>query len=172
MTVDGNVGIGTNNPGAKLEVVANTSTAFNNGDVTSSIEIEGTGGQTPSIAFHRSGVHAFKIGQDLNGNFAIGGWSRSGSQFVVDGNGRVGIGTNTPAVALDTVGAIRASGGSLFNGTNGYLFSGVGDTDGGMFSPADGTLVFATNNTEKVRIDPWGNVGIGTANPIQKMEVV
>ena len=39
-----------------------------------------------------------------------------------------------------------------------------------MFSPADGTVVFATNNTERMRIDASGNVGIGTS-PTSKLDV-
>ncbi len=39
-----------------------------------------------------------------------------------------------------------------------------------MFSPADGILVFATNNTERMRIDTSGNVGIGVS-PSSKLDV-
>jgi hypothetical protein len=84
--------------------------------------------------------------------------------------GAVGIGTPTPTTKLDVAGAVRALGGSLFNGSNWYLFSSPGDTDGGMFSPADGILVFATNNTERMRIDTSGNVGIGVS-PTSKLDV-
>ena len=85
-------------------------------------------------------------------------------------SGSVGIGTSTPSSLLDVDGAVRALGWSLFNGSNWYLFSSPGDTDGGMFSPADGTVVFATNNTERMRIDASGNVGIGTS-PTSKLDV-
>jgi hypothetical protein len=39
-----------------------------------------------------------------------------------------------------------------------------------MFSPADGTVVFATNNTERMRIDASGNVGIGVS-PGSRLDV-
>jgi hypothetical protein len=59
----------------------------------------------------------------------------------------------------------------VFNSTNGYSFASPGDTDGGIFSPADGTLVLATNNVERVRVDSVGNVGIGTTGPNSKLQV-
>ena len=40
-----------------------------------------------------------------------------------------------------------------------------------MFSPADGTIVFATNNTERIRIMNNGNLGIGTSTPTARLEV-
>ena len=43
----------------------------------------------------------------------------------------------------------------------GYAFSSPGDTDGGMFSTADGTLELYTNNVERLRIDSNGRIGIG-----------
>ena len=89
--------------------------------------------------------------------------------FVANGN--VGIGTASPTARLDVSGGIRALGGATYGtGVAGYSF-GTNDTDGGMFSPADGTLVFATNNAERMRIDSNGNVGIGTNSPISKLNV-
>ncbi|GAB4311459.1 MAG: hypothetical protein Kow00127_01490 [Bacteroidales bacterium] len=43
----------------------------------------------------------------------------------------------------------------------GYSFL-TGDTDGGIFSPADGTLTFITNNAEKMLLNAFGNLSIGT----------
>lgn len=40
-----------------------------------------------------------------------------------------------------------------------------------MFSPADGTLVFATDNVERMRINSSGNIGIGTLTPSQLFQV-
>jgi hypothetical protein len=71
----------------------------------------------------------------------------------------------------DFLGGVRAIGGTTLNANNGFSFGDGGDTDGGMFSPTDGTLIFATNNVERVRINPTGNVGIGTTSPNSKLDV-
>jgi hypothetical protein len=72
----------------------------------------------------------------------------------------VGIGTSSPDVSLEVNGGIRARGGAPGGGgvnNNGYAFEGNGgDTDGGMFSSADGQIEFYTNSTEKFRINPSG----------------
>ena len=54
---------------------------------------------------------------------------------------------------------------------NGFSFSSPGDTDGGMFSTADGLLQFFTDLTEKMRINANGNVGIGTTSPTNRLSV-
>ena len=48
----------------------------------------------------------------------------------------------------------------------------TGDSNTGIFFPAADTIAFAEGGTEVMRIDSAGNVGIGTASPGQKLEVL
>ena len=98
-------------------------------------------------------------------------------------SGNVGIGTASPAEKLDVVGNAKISGtitatGDITsgasikaNGNNGFVFNATGDTDGGMFSPADGVVTFRTNGVERARIDANGNLGVANNNPTEKLDV-
>lgn len=112
-------------------------------------------------------VWADSYGDASNGSdFA----STGTDQFLIRAAGGVGINTTSPGgVSLAVNGGIRARGGTPGSSgvsNNGYAFFGNGgDTDGGMFSTADGILQFFTNNNERMRIDAAGGVGINTTNP-------
>lgn len=90
-----------------------------------------------------------------------------GSLLLNPSGGSIGVGTGTtaPVAKLTVEGAVSAT------GTGGFVFGTGGDADGGMFSPADGTLVFSTNGNERLRIDSAGKVGIGET-PTNKLSVV
>jgi hypothetical protein len=93
------------------------------------------------------------------------------NQIYKDASGNVGIGTSSPGYKLDVAGTIR-SGAS----TNSYAFLvDNGTYSGGLTaSSVTGGLVlynavaqplgFWTNNTERMRIDASGRVGIGITN--------
>ncbi len=65
-----------------------------------------------------------------------------------------------------------SSAGSMSDGTAGApgLYF-AANTNTGIYRPASNTLAIATGGTEKLRVDASGNVGIGTASPVEALDV-
>jgi len=80
-------------------------------------------------------------------------------------SGNVGIGNNNPGQKLDVTGKIRVTDDIILAQTNGRI-----DFDNGVTS---GALRFwsTSGNTERMRIEAGGDVGIGTTNPGVALQV-
>jgi hypothetical protein len=94
--------------------------------------------------------------------------------FRADGStGNVGIGTTSPGYLLDlsktAVSVDTYSGINLQASNYGYTI------EGGLTQNIGGELIFSSNNAgsrnERVRFSASGNVGIGTSNPLAKLDV-
>ncbi len=148
ITGNGNVGIGTATPGERLTIVGSGSTSTST---------------------------------------ALSVWNSAISPlFHVRNDGNVGVGTNTPGSRLDVNGKAAASvlqaRGIVGTHDQGAYIEwnrwGEGETDinnqkglgsgGFTFNEVDA----ANNYTERMKINPAGNVGIGTNNPVQGRLVV
>jgi hypothetical protein len=155
LTVNGNVGIGTTSPGAKLSLTQSGATNADgirivNGSVTWNQYTDAAG----KLLFASSG----------------------GAQVAVQDNGLVGIGTTSPPEKLSIdAGHInvnhstapymrfqRAGAEHGYVGSAGALFVGT-QTDFGV--RAENNLVFGVSSTERMRLTSAGNVGIGTTSP-------
>ena len=77
--------------------------------------------------------------------------------------GNVGIGTSATA-RLDVAGTISGTSSISAAGAGGFVFRDT-ETNGGLFSPADGVITLQTNAVERLRVDANGNVGIGQSAP-------
>jgi hypothetical protein len=162
----GKVGVGVTNPGYTL-------------DVGGAIAIRGNEtADNPRLYFQASDLsNRFTIESDLDGtttNDILGFRSTATDNIlVIKGNGYVAIGSSSPAAALDVnkVGGIPdirlSNAGTAY--MNLYGGSGVGSLN--LIAVQNEPLVFGTNNTEKVRIDSSGNVGIGTTVLVAKLTV-
>jgi hypothetical protein len=172
VTSNNRIGIGTNSPVSILTV---RSAATNSWPATS--------GTTQSGLMTRwQGVDNLCL--DLGSNGQWGAWLQgidaanlaTTYPVILNPNGgNVGIGNKFPGTRLDVSGAIKAQGGTPTGAsgsfTAGFTFGSGGDTDGGLFSPADGVVTLWTNGSEKMRVDSSGNIGIGTGSPATKLDV-
>jgi hypothetical protein len=121
---------------------------------------------------------------------ATGGgiWNLNGASAYYNG-GNVGIGTATPFVPLEIVGAQAASRLSSENSPNGsvlilknstasptYLgainFDNISDTPGQIGYFADDHMGFRVASAERLTISASGNVGIGTTGPWVPLDIV
>ena len=91
----------------------------------------------------------------------------------IDSSGRVGIGTNNPSNLLDVEGASGSiSSMRVANPDVGLKMSAYTNSQAEIRVETNHPLVFKTNgNSEKMRINASGNVGIGKTNPATALDV-
>ncbi len=197
--VDGNAGIGTTSPAAKLDIHYYTSGG--NDDLLNI----GLDANNPT----RAKIYT----ENYDGNFGL--WDSASTQQVKissDGNsylngGSVAIGKTSPDARLDVNGAGNFSGGTVVSGidTNTsvgiaiaqgkYIYSDDGNylrklighnsnnsidigqggtgliSDIKFFPGTSGNIIFYASGSENMRVASSGNVGIGTTNPSSQLNV-
>ena len=134
---------------------------------------------------------------NTNGNYAsflsfgtrTNGVNTIAERMRIDSSGNVGIGTTSPTVALEVGDGTATSNWLRLNGTTSDLYIGQ-NTGFSHFGQTNATkilsvsnhplaygtanaypLIFGTNDTEKMRIDSSGNVGIGTSSPVHELTI-
>lgn len=150
-TTNNRIGIGTTSPGQKLEVAgrirATTDPTFEAFESSSK----------------RGGIQ-WNTGSDYLNIFSVGG----DISFDTNG-GNVGIGTINPSVSLEVNGDIgigRSAGAYTFRETVG------GGIRAGVHSNSANELILKYGaNTEGLRLNNSGNVGIGVTSPAVKLEI-
>ena len=175
ITSTGNVGIGTSSPDAPLHLANGTSADFILEDSGASTLTDAQG----KVEFQRSsnvafgGLYATAGTTDLNisTKFSTGfltfGTDTGGERMRITAAGNVGIGTTAPAVPLEIGGQATLSL-RLLTTTNAVDFriQAIGSSASTVLNNVSNhPLAIFTNNTERMRIDASGNVGIGTSSP-------
>lgn len=169
--VTGNVGVGTTNPTAKLQVnssAGNYGIVNTNGTVTIGTYIEASNGYASFGTQTNHGLGLFT--------------NNAAPQIYINTSGNVGIGTASPTQRLSVLGnaQVKPSTGTdaVWSGASndsGEFYLGIDNSAGSGFT---GTayarflyatnfypITFHTNNSERMRIAAGGNVGIGTESP-------
>jgi hypothetical protein len=180
---DGNVGIGTASPAGKLAILHS---ATNPNGLASSTAIGAlvltNDAPTAGSAYIRSallGTAAYDTGLQFGGYFYDGVSYKWTERMCIKGTGEVGIGTASPNEKLQVYGDLKvgvlASGSYISLGDEATtsrligIFRAPGDTLLGVggYAGIKFTVQAASlgSQTERMRIDSAGNVGIGTASP-------
>jgi hypothetical protein len=113
--------------------------------------INGTGTYLP-MTLYTGGSERMRL--DTSGNLGIGTSSPTEKLFVSGGN----IGIQRTASDYSVLSITNTSGVQVHLNAN-------GNTEGNLRTVTNHPLSFSTNNTERLRIDTSGNVGIGTSSP-------
>ena len=157
---DGNVGIGTNSPEARLDVNGglNSAHAIFSGQsgrglkISTSNTLNNDDGVVYDAQFS-SGKHLFKIADT--------------EKMRITSSGDVGIGTTAPVAKLDVAGDIAISNVSVFSKAANVLT--IGDIEGG---DDIGFITLSTaNENTVVHLDDSGSVGIGTTDPVGVLNI-
>ena len=150
------LGIGTTSPSKKAHLYASNDSA--------SLRLENTANSKVwDITPARPGV--------ANTGLSIHNVTDDRIDLHVDNSGNVGIGTSSPMVALNVhdstnarIALTNSSTGQTFPDGFELLATGL---DAYVQNRSNGNMIFTTNNSEAMRIDSSGNVGIGTSSPDQ-----
>ncbi len=184
---DGNIGIGTSSPDDELDVEGSDP----------AIRLTDTSASGYARLFANNGSLLLQSDEGNSVNNSIIGFDVDGTERMrIDSSGNVGIGTTSPARALEvntdgtaqfrltrtdstingnnTIGTIEFVGTDDTSGTIGAtIVATAGSTWGGGSYPTDLRFSTMTGSTlsERMRIDSSGNVGIGTSSPSFPLQV-
>jgi hypothetical protein len=161
----GNVGIGTTSPAEKLHVVGGN--LIVSGVASPRVFAEGntTTGFPGFNLSNTTQTYEIIVRGNQSNSFQIRNTTASTDLLTIISTGNVGIGTTSPAYLLDVAGTSRSDL-HIFRSNQS-----APTADAFIFRPADNTVALGTANTERLRINSSGNVGIGTTSPATKLQV-
>jgi hypothetical protein len=160
----GNVGIGTTAPNDRLHIVGNL--FIENG--------------SPEITFETGSTHYnWQIAAQENVNaaleFSVGSQDADASndtftpKMIILQNGNVGIGTTSPSADLEVY--TDAGGGNTLRLNTNFGGGNTVDINPYITGVNNGGMEIKLAGSQKLVMNPSGDVGIGTTSPSQKLEV-
>ena len=151
-----NVGIGVTNPSQKLEVTGNIyATGYVQGNTAYMSDQNGV-----SSFGSNNGTRSVRVGRDGTSN----------DIFITGSSGYVGIGTDSPIYKLQIAGSTYVNGGTMFLDSGEYIR--WGNSAQGIRGVNDTSLEFVAGSSTRMYVSASGNVGLGTAAPGAKLDIV
>ena len=172
ITIDSseNIGIGTSSPQGNLHVEG--AAGASGGGIIYVTDADN--GSTASDALHisKSGDTAFIYNRESSGDLQLGAGNTAG-HVVIKSSGNVGIGTTSPSTfsGFKTLHFKNDSGDTIFlNESDGGVIGQIRNSDSGsivaMGARSNHSLIFTTNDTERMRTDTSGRVLLGHSSSI------
>ena len=126
----------------------------------------GTNGRILTMA-RSAGAYAYHLGIDASSKFTLYNNDGTSSLMAIDSSGNVGIGCSPAAYTNYNTLAHSGTTGATFEQRVGSTLTGSLTTDSQVTLNAVTAIpiVFKTTNTERLRIDSQGRVGIGISDP-------
>lgn len=192
LSPSGNVGIGTVEPQSQVKLDVRQS--LSNGYAIAGYVYDGTGSTTTAtkgVGYATSGEGIITgiegnsqgtraTGTNIGGYFWASG--AANNYALITGNGKVGIGTTSPAAKFVVLSGVSNNEIARFGGTlsdrglrlSSFVVNGTNEVGYDLNAPGAGggaAISFSTLSAERMRINYNGNVGIGITNPQYKLAV-
>ena len=174
VTQSGDVGIGVNDPDAKLEVLEDIFVKGSSGDGDTGIQIRsGSSALSNQHQIRTGGGNGNMLFLEAVGNTGIIAMKTAGSERLrIDAGGGLQLGTSTATASKFTVygandaAAIFQGSGTGTGAANGFLVGNNGGTTGLLWNYENGDTKIATNNVERLRIESGGDIQFINADSI------
>jgi len=175
---NGNVGIGTINPLAKLHITDQATSTVTSLQINDKVKFRGDGvinwGASADYGILSWDASKAIVGAQTNKDLSL--LSGGTEKMIIKADGNIGIGTTSPANKFDVNGDIRFSTklviatdkGTLWKNAAGNVELQAGSASSGLElkTTTNNPILFTTNGgSERMRVLSNGNVGIGTTDP-------
>jgi hypothetical protein len=179
------VGVGTSTPAASAMLHINSTTKGLLTPRLTTVQRTAIGSPANGLLVYDTNTNSFwyfknNTWTELSaGSGGSTSWSASGNNIYNNNSGVVGIGTSLPeSTAKLTVETADYTNAWVVRNTSGtaifqtYVGGAANGNTVSLGTPGEMPLALYTNNANRMFINPTGNIGIGTDNPGNKLEVV